>query len=156
MTDGSERQKALLSIRSAFILVTSLGVAFAVAGLTYAIHHSLAWSGLAAGSAFAAAAAFLNWVVDLFAPWSLRYFPAVSSLANGKCAEVASLTWCDVGFRNSRDPEDAVLAFTPDEWHAFLGDIQNGEFNEFSLECSGRSSSESIIIQKRAAAIISM
>ena len=28
-------------------------------------------------------------------------------------------------------PKGPVLAFTPDEWHAFLGGVQNGEFDSF-------------------------
>ena len=36
-----------------------------------------------------------------------------------------------VGVRNSRDSEGLVLQFTPDEWHAFLGGVRNGEFDSF-------------------------
>jgi hypothetical protein len=48
--------------------------------------------------------------------------------------EVASLPGCTIGLRNSRDPEGAVLRFTPDEWHAFLGGARNGEFDSFGTE----------------------
>ena len=37
----------------------------------------------------------------------------------------------EIGVRNSRDAEGAVLRFTPDEWHAFLGGVRNGEFDRF-------------------------
>ena len=53
------------------------------------------------------------------------------SYANGNCVEVASLADGGVGVRNSRNPEGAVLAFTPDEWHAFIGGVHNGEFDSF-------------------------
>jgi hypothetical protein len=53
------------------------------------------------------------------------------SYANGNCVEVASLAGNEIGVRNSRDAEGAVLRFTPDEWHAFLGGVQNGEFDRF-------------------------
>jgi hypothetical protein len=53
------------------------------------------------------------------------------SFANGNCVEVASLSAGDVGVRNSRDAAGAVLRFTPDEWHAFIGGVLNGEFDRF-------------------------
>jgi hypothetical protein len=53
------------------------------------------------------------------------------SFANGNCVEVAGLTDGEIGVRNSRDAEGPVLRFTPDEWHAFLGGVRNGEFDRF-------------------------
>jgi hypothetical protein len=53
------------------------------------------------------------------------------SFSNGNCVEVASLADDEIGVRNSRHPEGAVLRFTPDEWHAFLGGVRNGEFDGF-------------------------
>jgi hypothetical protein len=53
------------------------------------------------------------------------------SYANHNCVEVASLSGNEVGVRNSRDAAGAVLRFTPDEWHAFLGGVRNGEFDRF-------------------------
>ena len=53
------------------------------------------------------------------------------SFANGNCVEVADLPGGEIGVRNSRDTSGAVLAFTPDEWHAFLGGVRNGEFDRF-------------------------
>lgn len=53
------------------------------------------------------------------------------SFSNGNCVEVASLPGNGIGVRNSRDSEGPVLRFTPDEWHAFLGGVQNGEFDSF-------------------------
>ncbi len=37
----------------------------------------------------------------------------------------------EIGVRNSRDREGPVLRFTPDERHAFLGGVRNGEFDGF-------------------------
>ena len=53
------------------------------------------------------------------------------SFSNGNCVEVADLPGGVVGVRNSRDPLGAILRFTPDEWHAFLGGARNGEFDRF-------------------------
>jgi hypothetical protein len=53
------------------------------------------------------------------------------SFSNGNCVEVADLPDGGVGVRNSRDPRGSVLQFTPDEWHAFLGGVRNGEFDSF-------------------------
>jgi Domain of unknown function (DUF397) len=53
------------------------------------------------------------------------------SFSNGNCVEVASLPDNEIGVRNSRDTEGSVLRFTPDEWHAFLGGVRNGEFDSF-------------------------
>jgi Domain of unknown function (DUF397) len=53
------------------------------------------------------------------------------SFSNGNCVEVADLVDGSIGVRNSRDTEGAVLRFTPDEWHAFLGGVRNGEFDSF-------------------------
>ncbi len=53
------------------------------------------------------------------------------SFSNGNCVEVASLADGEVGVRNSRDSGGPVLRFTPEEWHAFLGGVRNGEFDGF-------------------------
>lgn len=56
------------------------------------------------------------------------------SFSNGNCVEVASLADGEIGVRNSRDSDGAVLRFTPGEWHAFLGGVRNGEFDRFGSE----------------------
>lgn len=53
------------------------------------------------------------------------------SFSNSYCVEVASLPGGRVGVRDSKDPSGPVLQFTPDEWHAFLGGIRNGDFDHF-------------------------
>ena len=55
------------------------------------------------------------------------------SFANGNCVEVASLSGGEIGVRNSRQSEGAVLRFTSDEWYAFLGGVRNGEFDRFCM-----------------------
>ena len=62
---------------------------------------------------------------------ALKWVKSSLSFSNGNCVEVASLADGGVGVRNSRDAEGSVLAFTPDEWHAFLGGVRNGEFDSF-------------------------
>jgi hypothetical protein len=51
------------------------------------------------------------------------------SFANGNCVEVANLPTGEIAVRDSKDSEGPVLRFTPDEWHAFLGGVRNGEFD---------------------------
>ena len=65
-------------------------------------------------------------------PGSCSYWVKSSlSFSNGNCVEVASLPEGEIGVRNSRDSGGPVLRFTPDEWHAFLGGVRNGEFDNF-------------------------
>ena len=51
------------------------------------------------------------------------------SYACGNCVEVASLPGGTIGVRNSKDAAGPVLRFTPQEWHAFLGGVRNGDFD---------------------------
>jgi hypothetical protein len=62
---------------------------------------------------------------------ALSWIKSSLSFSTGNCVEVASLPGGGVGVRNSRDAEGAVLKFTPDEWHAFIGGVHNGEFERF-------------------------
>lgn len=61
----------------------------------------------------------------------LEWVKSSLSYANHNCVEVTDLSGGEVGVRNSRDAQGAVLRFTPDEWHAFLGGVRNGEFDRF-------------------------
>lgn len=61
----------------------------------------------------------------------LKWVKSSLSFANGNCVEVASLPDGQIGVRNSRDAEGAVLRFTSDEWQAFIGGAHNGEFDRF-------------------------
>jgi Domain of unknown function (DUF397) len=60
-----------------------------------------------------------------------RWIKSSLSFSNGNCVEVANLPHGEIGVRDSKDPKGAVLRFTPDEWHAFLGGVRNGEFDRF-------------------------
>jgi Domain of unknown function (DUF397) len=49
----------------------------------------------------------------------------------GNCVEVATNLLPHSGqilVRDSKDPQGAVLTFTEAEWKAFLGGVQDGEF----------------------------
>jgi hypothetical protein len=61
----------------------------------------------------------------------LKWVKSSLSFANGNCVEVASLPDGQIGVRNSRDAQGAVLRFTSDEWQAFIGGAHNGEFDRF-------------------------
>ena len=61
----------------------------------------------------------------------LKWVKSSLSFANGNCVEVASLPDGQIGVRNSRDAEGAVLRFTSDESQAFIGGAHNGEFDHF-------------------------
>jgi Domain of unknown function (DUF397) len=62
---------------------------------------------------------------------SFKWVKSSLSFANGNCVEVANLPGGGIGVRNSRDAHGAMLQFTPDEWHAFIGGVRNGEFDNF-------------------------
>lgn len=46
----------------------------------------------------------------------------------GNCVEVAMLGTGAVAVRNSRHPAGPALVFTPAEWSAFLGGVEQREF----------------------------
>jgi hypothetical protein len=50
------------------------------------------------------------------------------SFANGNCVEIARLPGGCVGIRDSKHPEGAMLAVTPDAWEAFIAGARNAEF----------------------------
>ena len=53
------------------------------------------------------------------------------SFSNGNCVEVADLPGGEVLIRNSRDPGGPKLAFTRDQWVAFIAGVQRGEFSNY-------------------------
>lgn len=59
----------------------------------------------------------------------VTWFKSSLSYSNGNCLEVARLPDGQVGVRDSKNPERAVLRFTQAEWQAFLTGVQRGEFN---------------------------
>jgi hypothetical protein len=54
---------------------------------------------------------------------------AQQSVANGACVEVAPMHGM-VALRDSKNPDGAVLVYTPAEWRAFLHGARNGEFDD--------------------------
>ena len=75
-------------------------------------------------------------IVGIPTLWNLprrpQWIKSTLSYSNGACVEVASLPGGHIGVRNSRDSSGPVLKFTPDEWHAFIGGVRNGEFDRFA------------------------
>ena len=63
--DPDGRKRALLPLRSAFILTLALLVAIGAGVLLYAAHRSIALAVLGAGAAFAASATLFNWMIEL-------------------------------------------------------------------------------------------
>ncbi|WP_433517240.1 DUF397 domain-containing protein [Nonomuraea sp. CA-143628] len=51
-----------------------------------------------------------------------------SSDNGGQCVEVATNLPGVVAVRDSKDPEGPKLIFTPAEWRAFIGGVEDGEF----------------------------
>jgi hypothetical protein len=54
---------------------------------------------------------------------------ATTSSGNGQCVEVMDLGH-SVAVRDSKDPDGAVLTFTPDERAAFIDGAKKGEFDQ--------------------------
>lgn len=49
---------------------------------------------------------------------------------NGACVEIGNLPSGGVAIRDSKNPDGPALAFTPEEWTAFLLGAIDGEFNQ--------------------------
>jgi hypothetical protein len=58
-----------------------------------------------------------------------RWIKATASSGNGSCVETTSIRTDEILVRNSRDPEGPVLAFTKQEWVAFVAGVKAGEFD---------------------------
>lgn len=48
------------------------------------------------------------------------------SLAHGDCVEVASPVRHTIAVRDSKDPQRSSLAFTPENWSAFVAVVNDG------------------------------
>jgi len=59
-------------------------------------------------------------------PWRKSSF---SGSNGGACVEVAQLPDGGRAVRDSKNPDGARLAFTPDEWRAFIAGAKDGAFD---------------------------
>ncbi|WP_328406899.1 DUF397 domain-containing protein [Nocardia sp. NBC_00403] len=57
-----------------------------------------------------------------------KWFKSSRSQGGSECVEVAWLGEGMVGVRDSKNPTGPALVFTPGEWEAFTGGVQDGEF----------------------------
>jgi hypothetical protein len=63
--------------------------------------------------------------LDLFAATWVR--SSYSTSAGGECVEVAFSLPGTVPVRDSKDPQGAVLRFSPSPWTAFVGGLRRGD-----------------------------
>ncbi|MFC0863692.1 DUF397 domain-containing protein [Sphaerimonospora cavernae] len=63
------------------------------------------------------------------------------SANNCACVEVALIADGKVGVRDSKDPDGPALVFTPAEWDAFLGGVEDGEFTRERLAANAQAPS---------------
>ncbi|MGW4767077.1 DUF397 domain-containing protein [Nocardia sp. NPDC004278] len=59
-----------------------------------------------------------------------QWFKSRRSEAGKDCVEVAFLDDGHVGMRDSKNPTDPALVFTPSEWDAFTAGMKDSEFDQ--------------------------
>jgi Domain of unknown function (DUF397) len=59
---------------------------------------------------------------DVITPWR----KSSHSNSGANCVEIARTRSGTVAVRDSKDPEGAVLTFSPDEWRGFVATVQAG------------------------------
>jgi hypothetical protein len=63
-------------------------------------------------------------------PTTAKWFKSSRSNGQNACVEVAFLDGGDVAVRDTKDQGSGpIMTFTPAEWDAFIGGVQDGEFN---------------------------
>jgi hypothetical protein len=68
-------------------------------------------------------------MIDGIDPASLAWRKSSYSDSGGACVETAVLPDHRVALRDSKQPDGAILLYTPAEWSAFLTGVQAGEFD---------------------------
>ena len=72
------------------------------------------------------------------APWKaafadrdapLTWRKSTWSIANGQCLEAAILADGTLGVRDSTDNAGTIARFAKGEWHTFIKDIKNGDYD---------------------------
>ena len=59
-----------------------------------------------------------------------KWFKSSRSNGQNACVEVAFLDGGDVALRDTKDQgRGPIMVFTPAEWDAFIGGVQDGEFH---------------------------
>jgi hypothetical protein len=58
-----------------------------------------------------------------------KWFKSSRSSSGKECVEIAFLDAGMVGVRDSKNPTGPALVFTPGEWTAFTGGVNDGEFD---------------------------
>jgi hypothetical protein len=60
----------------------------------------------------------------------ITWIKSSPSYSNSNCVEVASLPDGGIGVRDSKNPDGAILRFTPVQWERFLTGAKAGEFDQ--------------------------
>jgi hypothetical protein len=68
-------------------------------------------------------------MIDGIDPASLAWRKSSYSEGGGECVETAVLPDRRVALRDSKQPDGAILLYTPAEWSAFLTGAKAGEFD---------------------------
>lgn len=68
-------------------------------------------------------------MIDAIDPASLAWRKSSYSEGAGECVETAVLPDRRVAVRHSKQPDGAMLLYTPAEWDAFLKGARDGEFD---------------------------
>lgn len=64
-----------------------------------------------------------------FEPASLAWRKSSYSDSGGACVETAVLHDRRIALRHSKQPDGALLRYTPAEWRAFITGVKAGEFD---------------------------
>jgi len=68
-------------------------------------------------------------MIGEFEPASLAWRKSSYSTDGGECVETAVLLDRRIALRDSKQPDGAILLYTPAEWSAFIQGAKAGEFD---------------------------